>query len=812
MRRALEILARLVAATIWMVSALYGVIAYVPFTYTQVIETRLSEPLLAFAAWHPAFAWLAAGATAFALARRLRAGERDAWALVVTVAATALLLTAWPVLAVMRNEPRSLWLGWSMLIPVVWLAWLDVRSMRRKVRWLVPSDPADTDGRLLLACGLAAVFVWGAFAAVAWTRVGPAIAVEQATWSLPAHLLLYAATFVTLTLASGLALGARKAPAVEFWLCVLMAWGLIATLLVRVVLGPIAFAGAQAVITAVALSAAIVALWASVALVIRGASPLRVARGLEVLLMPSGRRRSWPVAAVALLGLGVGAAVAVNRAAIMDWNFLLQKVTAAIVWVLALAWIYSALAPRRLSRPLAGVAAACLAPIAFVAIVLTGDRAAADRVAAYDPSFRLASDFAMPTPEAPDEGGLYQALLANTNIARERKVEAIDVQLAPALGRSAAALPHVFIIVIDSLRRDYVAPFNPAVTFTPRLAQFANDGVAFMNAFTRYGATGLSEPSIWVGGMLLHKQYVTPFAPQNSLQKLLVAEGYRQFVSVDSILRVLFPPDVPGLTELDQGRHTKDYDLCLSLPELQSKLAGVAGGGDRLFAYTQPQNLHISTITRDGATPPDTGAFPGFYGPYAARLQKVDECFGHFIDYLKAAGLYDNSIVVFTADHGDSLGEEGRWGHAYTVFPEVMRIPLIIKLPGDGAARLAPNREALVFSTDITPTLFEALGHPLGLTTFPFGRSLLTGSGTPPLRRTGPELVASSYGAVYGALTGGGQRLYIVDAVNFQDYVYDLTSGLVGRRTTIGAADRESRQVIRDGVATIAKVYRFGSN
>jgi membrane-anchored protein YejM (alkaline phosphatase superfamily) len=445
-----------------------------------------------------------------------------------------------------------------------------------------------------------------------------------------------------------------------------------------------------------------------------------------------------------------------------------------------------------------------------MAVVITNDRASADRAASYDPSFRLISELIMPADQ-PKDDDLYQVLLANTNIARERQAQPIDVVFDPGLAHSDAALPNVFVIVIDSLRRDYVSPFNAQVTFTPRIAEFAKDGVAFTNAFTRYGATGLSEPSIWVGGMLLHKQYVTPFASQNALQKLLVAERYRQFVSVDSILRVLFPPDLPLLTELDRGRSTKDYDLCTSLPELQQQLDGAKGSGGRVFAYTQPQNLHISTITRQNGSVPGGGTYPGFYAPYASRVRQVDTCFGTFVDYLKASGLYDSSIVIFAADHGDSLGEEGRFGHAYTVFPEIMRIPLIVKLPGD-QSRLKANQHALVFSSDLTPTLYELLGHRPPATPFPFGRSLVADAAAAPIRRTDPELVASSYGAVYGVVENEGRRIYIADAVNFQDYVYDLSDPLTSRRTTISPDEAAaSRKAIRDGVETIRKVYRFGS-
>ena len=57
---------------------------------------------------------------------------------------------------------------------------------------------------------------------------------------------------------------------------------------------------------------------------------------------------------------------------------------------------------------------------------------------------------------------------------------------------------------------------------------FAKDSVVFTRAFTRYGGTGLSVPAIWTGGMVLHKQYVTPSEPMNTLLKLLDAGGYRR--------------------------------------------------------------------------------------------------------------------------------------------------------------------------------------------------------------------------------------------------------------------------------------------
>ena len=125
----------------------------------------------------------------------------------------------------------------------------------------------------------------------------------------------------------------------------------------------------------------------------------------------------------------------------------------------------------------------------------------------------------------------------------------VDVKLVDAF-QPKTTPPHVFLFIIDSLRRDYLSPYNPAVTFTPAIEAFADESTVFERAFTRYGATGLSVPAISTGGMLLHKQYVQPFAPMNSLEKLLDASGYRRLLSDDHLVKGLFRRS-PSTTLLD---------------------------------------------------------------------------------------------------------------------------------------------------------------------------------------------------------------------------------------------------------------------
>jgi arylsulfatase A-like enzyme len=205
---------------------------------------------------------------------------------------------------------------------------------------------------------------------------------------------------------------------------------------------------------------------------------------------------------------------------------------------------------------------------------------------------------------------------------------------------------------------------------------------------------------------------------------------------------------------------------------------------------------------------PSGESYPGFYAPYAARLRRMDACFGQFIGFLKNKGIYDSSVVILTADHGDSLGEDGRWGHAYTIFPEILRIPLIVHLPAALRARLKYDEETLAFSTDITPSLYYMLGEKPTINSALFGRPLFTANLGEQSAYERPEyLVASSYAAVYGLLTRKGRQLYIADAVNEREYMYDVASASA---MDLNPADRPPyHQKLRALIDEIDHLYGF---
>jgi arylsulfatase A-like enzyme len=98
---------------------------------------------------------------------------------------------------------------------------------------------------------------------------------------------------------------------------------------------------------------------------------------------------------------------------------------------------------------------------------------------------------------------------------------------------------------------------------------------------------------------------------------------------------------------------------------------------------------------------------------YYAFTSLIDQQIGRMLDYLEESGLVDNTIVIFTADHGQTLGSHGGltdkgWHH----FEEIQRIPLIVRLPKQcGEAR--KTGEVLrewVSTTDVYPSILDMAG------------------------------------------------------------------------------------------------------
>jgi arylsulfatase A-like enzyme len=109
---------------------------------------------------------------------------------------------------------------------------------------------------------------------------------------------------------------------------------------------------------------------------------------------------------------------------------------------------------------------------------------------------------------------------------------------------------------------------------------------------------------------------------------------------------------------------------------------------------------------------------------YYATISEIDFQVGRMISVLKKKGLYDSTLIVFTADHGEYLGFHHLLLKNNQIYDPLAKVPLIIRSPG---ARLAGSvSDALVSNTDLAPTVLHAAG--LGPSAAMKGRDLLAPS------------------------------------------------------------------------------------
>lgn len=95
---------------------------------------------------------------------------------------------------------------------------------------------------------------------------------------------------------------------------------------------------------------------------------------------------------------------------------------------------------------------------------------------------------------------------------------------------------------------------------------------------------------------------------------------------------------------------------------------------------------------------------------YYGMISFIDKKIGELLDILKETGLDENTVIVFTSDHGEMLGERGIW-YKKTLFEQAVRVPLIISAPDKFAPKKVDKNISLV---DLLPTLVELVGGDVG--------------------------------------------------------------------------------------------------
>lgn len=188
---------------------------------------------------------------------------------------------------------------------------------------------------------------------------------------------------------------------------------------------------------------------------------------------------------------------------------------------------------------------------------------------------------------------------------------------------------------------------------------------------------------------------------------------------------------------------------------------------DALTLPTFPPEVEAHRGRRDTDPHSDAALRQAHLG-YYAMVSEVDHHVGRILAQLDELGLADNTIVVFTSDHGEWLGEHLKYGKGYPGHDCITRVPLLVRWPG-GQAAPGRTESGLVEGVDVVPTLLECAGIQV-----PYhlqGQSLY------------PALLAREWSGKAGALTEmhgwktlrNAQYRYLITA-DGREQLYDLTA------------------------------------
>lgn len=285
------------------------------------------------------------------------------------------------------------------------------------------------------------------------------------------------------------------------------------------------------------------------------------------------------------------------------------------------------------------------------------------------------------------------------------------------------------LITLDTTRRDRLGCYGYSRETSPNLDALAARSVVFDRAVAASSWTLPSHASIFTGK--LPSSHGADYDPEGPLRLTQAIEGPEEWAeyrasglppgetTLSLLLReqgyrtaaVVGGPWMKRVFGLDRGFETYDDE---GIGDVNGRLASevTASALEILQRTNGPFLLFLNYFDPHGpyeAPSPFGGTFgmePG--DRYDEEILYMDHHLGRFLEGMKADGLFDDSLILVTADHGELLGEHGKMGHGASLFEEEIRVPFLVKYPGD---EVVPGRSREpVHHVDVLPMILERVG------------------------------------------------------------------------------------------------------
>lgn len=319
--------------------------------------------------------------------------------------------------------------------------------------------------------------------------------------------------------------------------------------------------------------------------------------------------------------------------------------------------------------------------------------------------------------------------------------------VAPA---AVGPAPPVVLITLESLRTDHVGAYGgrsrtrPEIALTPTLDALAAEAVVYENAHSVTSWTLSSHASLFTG--LYPSAHGTrgPLArlsdDHTTLAERLAAGGYQTGAVVSG-------PYLRSPHNLTQGFGWVDDSSANPLhprahsdvtnPGMEAALirfVELERDAERpffLFAYfwdphfdflppapfdrmfvAGPERVDMHDFETSDAVHPGLAPAEIDYvlSQYDGEIRATDELLGRFFGLLRQRGLWDEALVIVTADHGEEFFDHGEKGHKKNLFQETVRVPLIVKYPKGVGPPGGTRDDRLVSLVDVVPTVLALAG------------------------------------------------------------------------------------------------------
>lgn len=305
---------------------------------------------------------------------------------------------------------------------------------------------------------------------------------------------------------------------------------------------------------------------------------------------------------------------------------------------------------------------------------------------------------------------------------------------APAVKRGEPPKNIVFIIM-DSLRADHVRPFNAkARAETPNWDKLAESSAVFLQNYVQGNESQVSQASMWTSMWLAkHKSpNMKDILPDRYVTIDEVAKKAGKYVAGVSANGYIRPKRGYGSSWDKYVNHIESSMGLKGADILEKGISFITPKKDQpWFLYMGTIDTHVTLRPKEPWMTKYDGKYDGKYKTfgddgagglpknlsdrdmdhvralYDSNVSYQDDLLGQLMKTLETWGVLDQTMIIITADHGDELWEDGRFGHGASLRDTLQHVPLLIHYPPMlPAGKWASGTDGI----DIVPTLADALG------------------------------------------------------------------------------------------------------